>query len=94
VSDGVASASGFSKSRGGENAGHTAEHASERAHGVHARGHIGILTNNWHAQVRPTWRLALDELQSELGLGPKSKVVAHTMLYIFYLRCIVIRAMD
>jgi hypothetical protein len=62
VSDGVVSASGFSKLREGENVGHVAEHASERVHGVHARGHVGISTNNWHAQVGPTWRPVLDQL--------------------------------
>jgi hypothetical protein len=56
--------------------------------------HWGILPSMWRAVKRSAWDAILGWLQAEFGHGPKSKVVAHIMLYNFYLRCTTIRAMD
>jgi hypothetical protein len=44
--------------------------------------------------VWPTWDAFLGQVQAELDLGPKSKVVAHVMLYNFRLRTMVIWVLD
>ena len=42
----------------------------------------------------PAWEAILGQLRAELDLGPKSKVEAHELLYIFNLGTMVIRAVD
>jgi hypothetical protein len=48
----------------------------------------------WQAMKWTIWSSNLGLIWADLGLGPKGKVVARTMLYISYLGVIVIRAVD
>jgi hypothetical protein len=56
--------------------------------------HCGTLPNTWWVIVWPTWDAFLGQVQAELDLGPKSKVVAHVILYNFRLRTMVIWVLD
>ena len=43
-----------------------------------------ISSSTWRATVWPAWEAFLGQLLAELDLGPKSKVEAHELFYIFY----------
>ena len=76
--------------------------------GIEARGsrasHGGVRTAAW----RPRWRsveqvagagvgevdAGLGQILADLDLMPKTKFEARELLYIFYLKCIVIRVVD
>jgi hypothetical protein len=57
-------------------------------------GPCGISSTTWQAVKWSSWSPNLGLLWADLGLRPKTKVEAHTMLYISYLGVIVIRAVD
>ena len=44
----------------------------------------GISSSTWWATVWPAWEAFLGQLRAKLDLGPKSKVEAHELLYIFH----------
>jgi hypothetical protein len=50
--------------------------------------------NKWRTAKWTIWSSNLGLIWADLGLGPKSKVVSRTMLYISYLMVMVIRAID
>jgi hypothetical protein len=50
--------------------------------------------NRWRAVKWTVWSSNLGLIWADLGLGPKTKVEAHTMLYIFYLKVMVISVVD
>jgi hypothetical protein len=57
-------------------------------------GPCGISSTTWQAVKWSGWSPNLGLLWADLGLGPKTKVEAHTMLYIFYLKVMVISVVD
>jgi hypothetical protein len=56
--------------------------------------HCGTLPSTWWVIVWSTWDTFLGQVQAELDVGPKSKVVAHVTLYNFSLRTMVIWVLD
>ena len=58
-------------------------------HGLHK----DILTNTRWATVRVRWGANLGYLGCELDFGPKIKVEAHELFFIFHLETMIIRAL-
>ena len=57
-------------------------------------GHVGKLSSTWRAPEWTKWTSKLGLLRAESDIGSKTKFFHLSMLYISYLSCQVIRALD